>query len=232
MRDQRTVSVIGAGRIGREIVEFAQGSPGLSLGRVLSRSGVPDTADVSAFFGTHADIIVDAAGPEALRNFGPAVLERADLWTVGAAALADDDFRSELTETGSRHGHHLRLFSPWISGISSGIADASARLHIVARRPGIGSAWSGPLREAVERFPDDLNSAVAAALCGPGLDATSVEILDSGAGGSHRIDATYSTSATTFTSSIEFNAADQTSHPAAAAVISALRDGNSVLRYG
>ncbi|MFZ1813378.1 MAG: hypothetical protein WBO55_06285 [Rhizobiaceae bacterium] len=226
------VSVIGAGKIGREIIEFVQSSPGHTLGRILTRSGVPDTGDAAEFFATPCDIIIDAAGPQALRSHAGLVLAHADLWTVGAAALADDGLRAQLAETGQRHGHHLRLFSPWISGISSGEPDASARLHVQAQRPGIGSPWSGAIREGVARFPNDLNSAVAAALCGPGLDATTVALRDSGAGGAHRIDASYMNATGTFTSSVEFNDLALRSHPTATAIIRALRASDQFLRYG
>ena len=57
----QTVSVIGAGRIGGAVIRHVEETPGLRLGRVLTRSGTPDTADPAAFLATPADIIIDTA---------------------------------------------------------------------------------------------------------------------------------------------------------------------------
>jgi aspartate dehydrogenase len=228
----RTVSVIGAGRIGRQVIAFVRESPGLALGRILTRSGVPDTGDAATFFATPADIIIDTAGPGALTQFGPAAMAHADLWTVGAVALVSDDLRSRMLELGEQNSTVLRLFSPWISGIGSTAPLSGARLHIRAERPGIAKEWSGPLSEAVTLFPDDLNSAVAAALCGPGLDATTVELADSGKKGTHRIAATLMIAAGCYKSSAEFSQQETGTHPTAEAITGALRIEGQRIRYG
>ena len=223
----RTVSLIGAGRIGGAVAEFVRTAPGLSLGQVQTRSGDP-----GAVFAAPADLVIDTAGPEALRAFGPRALERGDLWTVGAAALADAGFRDEMMAAARDHGTTLTLFSPWVAGLGHGLPGDARHLHIRAERPGIGAAWAGPLAEAVRLFPDDLNSAVAAALCGPGIAATTVEMADSGPGGAHRIEARLVTAFATFTSVAEFHDAPGTLHPTAAAIIGALRRRAAPLRYG
>jgi len=228
----RTVSVIGAGKIGRQVIAFIKQTPGLTLGRVLSRSGVPDTGDAATFFTTPADIVIDAAGPDALRAFGPQALLHADLWTVGAAALADDDLRSRLLGIAKRHAHVLRLFSPWISGIACSAPDPAARLRIRVQRPGLGEGWAGPLREAVSLLPDELNSAVAAAMCGPGIDASMVELADAGSKGPHRIDATLTNTTGTFATSVEFYPQGGGPHPTAAAIAGALQMDDQTMRYG
>ncbi|HPE26109.1 MAG TPA: DUF108 domain-containing protein [Albidovulum sp.] len=227
----RTVSVIGAGRIGRAVIDFVGRAPGLRLGRVLSRSGLPDTADADAFFTAPADLIIDTAGPGALRAFGPRALGCTDLWTVGAAALADDALRAGMEAAAVRAGHALTLFTPWFAGIGHGLPHEVRGLHIRAERPGIGAPWSGALADAVLQFPDDLNSAVAAALCGPGIAATTVEMSDSGPGGAHRIEARLVTGFATFRSVAEFTGDPGASHPTAAAIIGALRRAGSALRH-
>ncbi|SPH17532.1 L-aspartate dehydrogenase [Defluviimonas aquaemixtae] len=228
----RTVSVIGAGRIGRGVIAFLRATPHFQLSRVLTRGGPPDTADPDAFLAAPAGLIIETAGPGALRAFGPQALAKADLWTVCAGALADDAFRRRLEEVAEAHGTRLRLFSPWFAGIGHGADDHTARLHIRAARPGLGASWSGSLREAITLFPYDLNSAVAAALCGPGLDATSVELLDSGAHGAHRIDTELVTATGRFMSNVVFHPCETEIHPTAASIVGALRSDLKAIQYG
>ncbi len=223
----RTVSLIGAGRIGGAVAAFLRTAPGLNPGRVQTRSGDP-----GALFAAPADLVIDTAGPEGLRAFGPRALERGDLWTVGAAALADAGFRDEMIAAARDHGTTLTLFSPWVAGLGHGLPGEARHLHIRAERPGIGATWAGPLAEAVRLFPNDLNAAVAAALCGPGIASTTVEMADSGPGGAHRIEARLATAFATFTSTAVFDDAPGATHPTAAAIIGALRRQGSALRYG
>lgn len=228
----RTISVIGAGRIGRGVIAFVNETPGLRLSRVLTRSGIPDTADQDLFFSAPVDLIIETAGPKALRACGPQALAKAGLWTVGAGTLADDGFRDMMAKVARAHGTKLRLFSPWISGIGQSAPDPACRLHVRAVRPGLGTAWSGPLRQAVALFPDDLNSVVAAALCGPGIDATSVELSDSGTHGSHRIDAELVTTVGQFLTKLEFRPEETETHPTTASIIGALRSDLQTIQYG
>ena len=106
----RTVSIIGAGRIGRDVIDFVISAPDLMLCRVLTRNGNFDTSDPQDFFATPVDLIIDAAGPAAIRMFGRDALSRANLWTVGAAALADDHFRDEIKRAAQAAQHPVTPF--------------------------------------------------------------------------------------------------------------------------
>lgn len=226
-----TVSVIGAGRIGAPVIDYLRRRPEFTLGRVLSRSGKPDTADVDAFLAAHADIVIDAAGPAALRATGPTALEKADLWTVGGRALANDDFRSQMEQIARRTGHRLRLFSHWVAGADHAAPGSGATMHIRQHRP--GAEWTGSLRKAAQAHPDTVNSAVSAALTGPGLEAASFELLDSGPEGGHRFEAMIETSFGRFSTDIDLGyPADAKPHPTAAALIAALRREISPIQYG
>lgn len=229
----RVIGVIGAGRIGKDVISYIRSAPGYRLGRILTRSGVPDTGDAADFFGSPASIVIDTAGPDSLRAHGVAVLSRCDLWTVGSAALADRGFLEKIKDTCRKHSTRLRLFTPWISGITSVCHSHDAALFIKAQRPGLGEAWRGSLGAAVLLFPDELNSAIAAALCGPGIDRTTVELLDSGPDGTHRIDAVYTTAEGVYSSSVEFGPAGMGMvHPVSSAIIKALQCLDEHLDYG
>lgn len=226
-----TVSVIGAGAIGAPVIEFVDNNAAFALGQVLTRSGGSGTADAEAFFAVAADIIIDAAGPDVLRAHGSEALARADLWTVGGGALADDDLRIKMERIARQTGHRLRLFSHWVAGADHAGPGSGARMHVRQSRP--GPHWTGSLREAAVVHADTVNSAVSAALTGPGLDAVSFELVDSGENGGHRFEAVIDTSFGQFATDIDFGDPRQTMpHPTAAALIAALRREVSPIQYG
>lgn len=226
-----TVSVIGAGSIGQPVIDYVEATEGLSRGAVLTRSGHIGTADPQLFLAMPADIIIDAAGPDALRTHGRAALGVADLWTVGGGALADDAFRTMLEERARQTGHCIRLFSHWIAGADHAAPDNDARLHIRQWRP--GAEWSGTLQDAVAAYPNTVNSAVSAALCGVELDATTFELCDPGPKGGHRFEALLETNFGRFKTDIDLGNPEKSGvHPTAAALIAALRRELSPIRYG
>lgn len=228
----RLISVIGAGNIGRQVIGFVRETPGLRISKILTQGGAPDTADADLYFAEPADLFIETAGPSALREFGTRALAIADLWTVSASALADENFREQLIETGKYHGNKLRLFSPWIPGIGHDGKNPAHRLHIRQCGHQFSENWTGSLREAVSLFPDDLNSATAAALCGPGIDATSIELIDTGPTVAQRFEATLTTQFGKFESSAEFMAESGNIHPTAAAIENALHRELQTIRYG
>jgi len=236
-----TVSVIGAGRIAAPVIDRVRQSPDLRLGRILTRGSAPDIEDgvteIGAFLAAPADIVIEAAGPAALRRYGPEILARSELWTVGASALADDDFRAAMRDMAREHGRAVRLFSDWIAAADQCVSGIPARLRLRAARPDLGGrpgvVYDGPLREAARRFPDDVNSAVAAALCGPGLDNTDIELIDSGPGGAHGIRGEIEIGDLRLTTEVDLgSAASGGLHPVAGALIAALERRTRPFRYG
>jgi aspartate dehydrogenase len=235
------VNIIGAGRIAAPVIEFIESQASWTLDHVLANAqkSIGNTTTISdrdAFFACPADIIIEAAGPNALREHGLRAVAQAHLWTVGASALICDSFRSELEAVARKNNHCLRLFANGVAG--TGEADNSADgLHYrgISTKLGekVGTVYSGPLRQAVELFPDQLNSAVAAALAGPGIERTTVELVNSGPGGKHSISAVYATKTGTMTREILFAAAQQdiTIHPVSNAIITALVRREGVFRF-
>src|SRR5215207_129157 len=219
----RPVNLIGRGRIGAAVADWLNGSDSHVLQSVVGRTGIWRPAPLA----------IDAAGPQALRAHGEALLSEGDLWSVGAAALIDDDLRGRLAEVAGRTGHELRLFTGWIAGPTLAPASAGARLHIEQQAPRLGPApgllFSGSLREAAVRFPDHLNTATAAALAGPGIDATAIALHCSEAGGPHVIRARFEVPGQTIQTSVQF---DGGPHPVAQAIIAALEARGRWLRYG
>lgn len=229
----RTVNVIGAGRIGAPVIAWLRQSDAYALGRVLTRSGETDTGDAELFFGAPADIIIETAGPDALRVHGPRALHETETWTVSGGALADDAFRRTMEAIGRTSGHRLRLFSHWIAAADHASPGTTDRLRLRTIGPGLGADWSGTLAEAARRYPDTVNSVVSAALCGPGLEAATIDITDTGPNSDHRIEAVLDTAFGRFETRLRMPGPHvHGPHPTAAALIAALRRQASIIQYG
>ncbi len=217
------VNLFGRGRIGGAVAGWLESSDSHLLQSLIGRTGPWRPAPLT----------IDAAGPQALRAHGETLLAEGDLWSVGASALIDDDFRGRRAAVALRAGHELRLFTGWIAGPTLVPSDAKARLHIEQQAPRLGPApgllFSGSLREAARHFPDNLNTATAAALAGPGIDATTIALQCSEDGGPHIIRARFEVPGQTIETNVQF---DGGPHPVAQAIIAALEARDRWLRYG
>jgi len=185
----KRLGIIGHGRIGRTLINgIESGQAGhCVVAGVLTRKhrqiqGVATHTDLSAFLATDYDLIIDVAGPAALKEIAPNAIAVADIWTVSAVALADDDFAQTMVAAIEASGHELRVLPGVIAGIDSVKAvcvDPDATLHVRVDMPAGSSKdvpFSGTAREAAARFPNNVNIATAAALAGPGLDRTKVTV--------------------------------------------------------
>jgi predicted dinucleotide-utilizing enzyme len=218
------VNLIGRGRIGGAVAAWLGASDRYALQAVIGRGTTGRPA---------APLTIDTAGPEALRAYGPAVLAQGDLWTVGAAALIDPALRARLEEVATRHGHALRLFTGWIGSVALCPPGWPARLHVTQSAPGLapepGRLFDGPLAEAATRYPQHLNTATAAALTGPGIEATTVALHATAPGGPHRIHARFEMPGQVVETEVTFGDGP---HPVAAAIIAALARRRAWMKYG
>jgi aspartate dehydrogenase len=219
------ITLLGRGRIAQAVAEGLRDLPGFRLAAMIGRGSAQ---------GPRTPLTIDAAGPAALRDHGAAALRHGDLWTVGAAALLDESLRTSLIAAARTHGHRMRLFTGWIAGPSLCPPDLPARLSISQAAPGLadrpGVFYRGPLEEAGRLFPDHLNTATAAALCGPGIAATRITLRSSPEGGPHRIRARLTLPGQTITSEVRF---DQTGpHPVATAILAALARRDAPFHMG
>lgn len=242
---QRRFALVGHGRIGAPVLAAweAGALPGWEVSGVLVRTltatrGPLFTTELDTLLAGQPDVVVDVAGPAALAALGERVLRVADLWTTSAAALADAGLLQRLERAGREGGHRLRILPGAFAGLD-GVATASAvpgtRLDLdIDLVPGPEPAherFSGSVREAAVLFPNAVNVAVAAALAGPGLDATHITVRHPGPVPRHRLALRAEGAAGGLRVEVQPQLS-QGVHPVACSVIAALRRELQVVWVG
>jgi aspartate dehydrogenase len=188
----RRVGLIGCGTIGRPVARaLLAGRAGRhSLATVLARTarqldGFPVIADVDAFLRGQYDLVIETGGPEAFRALVPAALERSEVWAVSPIPLADPALEGDIRRIAAATGHALRIAPGALAafdGIATAVAGGLERLDVFVDL-GAGDApapellFEGTARAVGQRFSEGVNVAIAAALAGPGLDATHVRVM-------------------------------------------------------
>ncbi len=221
------VNLVGQGRIGAAVAEWLSHAPGYRLQELIGRG---------ACGWQPAPLTIDTAGPGALRDHGERLLAEGDLWTVGAAALADTAFAERLRRVAQASGNRLRLFTATLAGPARWPRETPVRLLVRQSAPGLGPApgpvFDGPLAEAALRFPDHLNTATAAALAGPGIAATTVRLTCTQAGSPQVLALQYRMPGTLIETEARFDLSPDRQHPVATAIIAALQERAGWLRFG
>jgi aspartate dehydrogenase len=207
-----TIGLIGFGAIGRGVAEaIVEGRAGRAkLGAVLVRSpekvepgsdqrlGCRFFSDAANFLDTRLDLVVEAAGHDAVRAYAEPVLRAdKDLMVVAIGAFADADLWERVTRLAHDRGRRLYLPSAGIAGLdaigSAALADIDEVTHFIRKPPGgllpadeaaevmrsgqPRELFAGPAREAAPRFPENVNVAAAVSLAGIGLDRTFVRVV-------------------------------------------------------
>ncbi|AMJ61819.1 aspartate dehydrogenase [Bosea sp. PAMC 26642] len=207
----RRVALIGFGAIAGDLAAalLAAESPVYGLGVLLrpgsaARERVPepvallsDAAELAAF---RPDLVVEAAGHEAVRSVVPACLEQGlPVLVSSIGALHDAALLARLTDAARASGGRLILPSGALGALDYVRALRAAKalsLSYESRKP--PSAWreellrlghdpdrldgpvtlfSGTARDAAAAYPQNLNVAAALALAGPGFEAVEVAVI-------------------------------------------------------
>jgi aspartate dehydrogenase len=211
------LALIGWGAINRRVAELlAERSGEIAIAAIAVRNPaaagtIPAGAKLitapGELAGLDLDLIVEAAGREAVGIWGEPALAHAPAFAVAStSAFCDDALLARLIAVAESRGSQLLIPPGALAGID-GIAAASLLpldevVHRIVKPP---QAWrgtsaeslialdeiteataffSGTAREAASRFPQNANVAVISALAGIGLDRTRVELIaDPAAGG-------------------------------------------------
>jgi aspartate dehydrogenase len=137
-----------------------------------------------------SEVVFEAASQEAVKMYAPKVLEQGkDIIIMSIGSLFDDEFRKQLEETARKHRSKLYLPSGavcGIDGILSASGDTIDKVTLVTTKPpkALGKnfkkrtvLFNGTAREAVQKFPKNINVAANLSIAGIGFDKTQVEIV-------------------------------------------------------
>jgi aspartate dehydrogenase len=219
------VALIGWGAINRRIAQLlGERSPDRVMIAALGVRNVAGLADAPAgaaiisdplaLDGLDLDLVVEAAGREAVSLWGEAALRHAPAFAIAStSALCDTALLDTLLALAETHGSQILIPPGALAGIDAIVAASVLSLdevvHRIVKPP---AAWcgtaaeslvaldgltqpvtffSGSAREAASRFPQNANVAVISALAGIGLERTHVKLVaDPAAGGNgHQLSA-------------------------------------------
>ncbi len=194
------LGLIGFGSIGRGVVRLLTPEDGIEVVGALVRNpgrtaAVPLCETLAQLLAAQPEVIVEAAGHEALRCYGPSVLRSGvDLIVLSVGALADPALEAELREAATVGGSRAMVAPGAIGGLdalSSAAVGGLERVTHTTRKParalleaeeaaqlqGPKELFRGCAREGVLRFPENINVAAAVSLAGIGLDRTEVCVI-------------------------------------------------------
>lgn len=193
---------VAATRLGRSDPDHLLGvllKPG-STSQARLPTGVSALADIAAVAAFAPDLVIEAAGHEAVRGAVKNCLALGlPVLVSSVGTLHDAALHADLVAAARANGGRLLLPSGALGGLDyiravRGAKDLSLRYQ--SRKP--AAAWSdelrarghdpgslseavtlfsGTAREAAASYPQNLNVAAALALAGPGFEATGVEVI-------------------------------------------------------
>lgn len=195
------LGIVGCGAIGHELAQFAQGQAEIqsivlfdaaperarALGTRLAKAKVATSGEALV---RDSDLVVECASQEAARLYLPlAVQSGKSVMCLSMGVLADDGFRQRLIEAARAKGVKIYLPSGAISGVDGLKAGALANIKsvtLVTTKPpaSLGvkvDQWTilfdGTARDAVKRFPQNVNVAACLSIAGVGFDRTRVQVV-------------------------------------------------------
>ena len=194
------ILLVGCGALGSAIARGIVAMPGARLAvmdvdearaRALAQETGAHRPDLLDHALAECDLVVEAASQEALRDLAPRALGRGlPLVALSVGALADDVFLAEATQLALAHGGRLLVPSGAVAALDAVRAAAEAGLDevlLVTAKPPAGFGltdvheprvlYEGSAREAVRKFPKNVNVAAALSLAGIGFDRTRVRIV-------------------------------------------------------
>lgn len=181
------------------VVGRSDSSRGVQLGREFD---VPFVVGLEAALARNADVVLEAASHDAVRAYLVPMLERGlSVIVLSAGALCDDALRESAESAAARGGGLLYVPSGGIGGLdalkgacAAGVDSVSIRVAKPAaawqgipfvqdlgvdldglREPRV--LFSGPAREGVPHFPQNVNIAAVLSLAGVGFDRTWLEVV-------------------------------------------------------
>jgi len=194
------LGIIGCGAIGTDVAKAADKMKEIekiylydikkkaseNLCKALKKAEIRNVKD----FLECVDVVFEGASQQAIREYAKQILKAGkDLILMSVGSLFDDVFRKELEEIA--RGKCCKIYVPsgavcGIDGILSASMDGLNEVTLVTTKPpaSLGKhldertiLFEGTAREAVKKFPANINVAASLSLAGKGFDETKVEMV-------------------------------------------------------
>jgi len=194
------LGIIGCGAIGTDVAEAVDmmkeiekiylydinNSAAQTLQKHLKKAVVQPVEE----FLKNVDLVFEAASQEAVNQYAVPILEaKKDIVLMSIGSLFDDTFRKKLETVARKNHKKIYLPSGAVCGIDGVLAASVKKLDsvtlVTTKSPlSLGVKveertviFKGTAREAVKKFPRNINVAACLSLAGVGFDETKVEIV-------------------------------------------------------
>jgi aspartate dehydrogenase len=268
------LGILGGGVIARLILDYVRrgelpdvepvaimGRSAASRGKPLADAhGIAYVTGLADLLALKPDAVVEAASHDAVREYGPQLLDAGVSFIVlSCGALSDDALRLRLEQAAAAKGGMLYIPSGGIGGLDALKAVVAAgcdEAEIAVTKP--PAAWKGiayveklgtdldalagptvlfegTAREGVPHFPANVNIAAALSLAGIGFDRTRLKVVADPAlkFNTHYINIRGKTGSISIRfESVAFPDNPKTSMLAAVSALAALREFSGKVRYG
>jgi len=194
------LGIIGCGAIGTDVAFAADKMPEIdriylfdidndAMKELCSNLDKSECKPLKDFLG-EVDVVFEAASQQAVNDYAESILKKGkDLVLMSVGSLFDDSFRKKLESIAKDNGCKIYLPSGavcGIDGILSGSVDLIDEVTLVTTKPpnSLGKhidkrvvLFEGNAREAVKKYPKNINVAASLSLAGIGFDDTKVRIV-------------------------------------------------------
>ncbi len=194
------LGIIGCGAIGTDVADAADKmneiskillfdidkNASIKLSKKIKKSESSNLDEIL----NKADIVFEGASQQAVQEYSEKILEAGkDLIIMSIGGLLDDSFRNKLEKIALKNGCKIYIPSGAIFGID-GLASASIggldEVTLVTTKPpeSFGKKFEkrkvlfeGKAKDAIKKFPKNINVAASVSLAGIGFNETMVEIV-------------------------------------------------------
>lgn len=198
------IGLIGTGAIGRSISDAILGG-GIKNAEVKIIGDINDTpilrsmasthkcrytTDCHEFNDLHLDIVVEAASQQAVLEYAEYFLSKGiSMMVMSIGALVDEDYYHRLTELAEKNNCSIYIPSGAVGAmdiLKAAKITGIDSVTLTTRKPpnGFGMEcleptvlYDGTAREAVKKFPKNINVSMILSLAGIGPDNTKVRII-------------------------------------------------------
>ena len=194
------LAIIGCGAIGSDVAIAADNmkeidkiylydieeKAAMKLQKKVKKSKISKIED----FLKDVDVVFEAASQNAVREYAEKVLQSGkDVIIMSIGSLFDDDFRIKLEDTARKNRCKIYLPSGAVCGIDGVLSASVEKIYevtLVTTKPpkALGTKngkreviFKGNARDAVKKFPKNINVAANLSIAGIGFDDTKVEIV-------------------------------------------------------